>query len=105
MNQELDNKYTWQELNDYLKGFVNAQVERDMKIFPSSAKYTEEQSREHAIENLVISLSIIFPDQNYKDKEEQIKKVLKTYGEHQANLSSDACQQTITREISKALRL
>ena len=106
LKEELKYEYTWQELKDYLKGFVNAQVERDMNNESWTALgYTEEQSRYNAIENLEESLSIIFPDHNYKDKEEQIKKVLTRYGQHQANLSSEACVQSITKEISKALRL
>mgnify|MGYP006430202783 FL=1 len=106
LKEELKYEYCWTELEDYLNGFVNAQVERDKRFpWPPSASYTEEQSREHAIENLEESLSIIFPDHNYKDKEEQIKKVLTRYGQHQANLSSEACVQSITKEISKALRL
>ncbi len=104
LKEELKYEYTWQELKDYLKGFVNAQVERDMKPYPPAAECPE-QSRYNAIENLEESLSIIFPDHNYKDKEEQIKKVLTRYGQHQANLSSEACVQSITKEISKALRL
>jgi hypothetical protein len=107
LKEELNNnEYTWQELKDYLKGFVNAQVERDMNNESWTALgYTEEQSREHAIENLEESLSIIFPDHNYKDKEEQIKTILDKYGRYQSNLSSEWCQKMITREISKALRL
>ena len=58
------NKYDWQELRGYLEGFINEQVRKDMNDpdFTEEMNWTEEKSRQNAIENLEQSLKIIFPE-------------------------------------------
>ena len=61
MTQE--NKYDWKELKQYLEGFIEAQVERDMSDpdFTQEMNWTEHDARKNAVENLRESLTIIFP--------------------------------------------
>lgn len=61
MTQE--NKYDWKELKQYLEGFIEAQVEKDMQDpdFTEEMNWTEHKSRKNAVENLRESLTIIFP--------------------------------------------
>ena len=63
MTQE--NKYDWKELKQYLKGFIEAQVDKDMDDpdFTQERNWTEDKSRKNAVENLRESLTIIFPNE------------------------------------------
>ena len=58
------NKYNWQELKEYLEGFIDAQVRKDMEdpTFTEEENWTEDKARVNAIENLEQSIKIIFPE-------------------------------------------
>ena len=58
------NKYDWQELKEYLEGFIAAQVRKDMEdpTFTEEMNWTEDKARVNAIENLEQSIKIIFPE-------------------------------------------
>lgn len=61
------NKYDWKELKQYLEGFVDAQVERDMSdpdfYNDPDINWTADDARVNAVENLKDSLTIIFPNE------------------------------------------
>ena len=61
------NKYDWKELKQYLEGFVEAQVERDMSdpdfINDPDINWTADDARVNAVENLKDALTIIFPNE------------------------------------------
>lgn len=59
------NRYDWRELKQYLEGFIDAQVEQDMQDpdFTQEMNWTENKSRQNAVENLRESLTIIFPNE------------------------------------------